>query len=247
MAVLGSPLDWGFVTEPEETLLNRTITYNRGRGLGGSSLISGLAYTRGSKSIYDLWQSLGNSGWSWDDVFPLFKKSTHFNPSKLNSSYMEFDPEAYGDGPLQVGYPGYVSPASVAFVESLSAINVTPVADLNSGDGVGTKQETLTLDDSYQRSSSYDSFYAQARGRPNLTVKKGALVTQILLEQGTAGLTATGVVFTDYLGGATVNATANKEVIMAAGTFQTPQLLMLSVRCATFVSTVSLDKLTSLN
>lgn len=74
LQALGSPIDWAFTTLPQPGLNGRQLTYNQGRCLGGSSAINGLAYTRGSSSIYDLWASLGNKGWSWDEVFPYFKK-----------------------------------------------------------------------------------------------------------------------------------------------------------------------------
>lgn len=72
--VLGSPIDWGFGTMPQAGLNGRTISYNQGRCLGGSSAINGLAYGRGSSGIYDMWASLGNMGWSWEEVLPFFMK-----------------------------------------------------------------------------------------------------------------------------------------------------------------------------
>lgn len=74
LQVLGSPIDWGFTTLPQESLNGRQLTYNRGRCLGGSSALNGLTYGRGSSSLYDLWESLGNAGWGWDEVLPFFKK-----------------------------------------------------------------------------------------------------------------------------------------------------------------------------
>lgn len=79
LQALGSPIDWAFGTLPQNGLNGRQITYNQGRCLGGSSAINGLAYTRGSSSIYDLWASLGNRGWSWKEVFPYFKKVIYFS------------------------------------------------------------------------------------------------------------------------------------------------------------------------
>ena len=74
LQVLSSPIDWAFTTLPQPSLNNRQLTYNRGRCLGGSSAINGLTYGRGSSSLYDLWKSLGNDRWGWNDVFPFFKK-----------------------------------------------------------------------------------------------------------------------------------------------------------------------------
>src|SRR6266542_1392277 len=72
--LLGSQLDWGFVTPAQQSLNGRSITYHRGRALGGSTAINGLAYGRGSSSLFDLWESLGNPGWGWDSIFPYFVK-----------------------------------------------------------------------------------------------------------------------------------------------------------------------------
>lgn len=72
--VLGSPIDWAFTTLPQPSLNGRQLVYNRGRCLGGSTAINGLTYGRGSSSLYDGWEALGNRGWSWDDVFPYFVK-----------------------------------------------------------------------------------------------------------------------------------------------------------------------------
>ena len=228
--VLGSPIDWAFTTLPQQSLNGRQITYNRGRCLGGSSSINGLSYGRGSSSVYDLWESLGNPGWSWDDVFPLFVQSTHFNAPSDNVSYQGFDPAAYGNGPVQVGYPGYYyeAPGSTAFVECLGAIGVQPTDDLNAGNNVGAKQQALTIDTEYHRSSAYDNYYKQALGKPNLVVLTYSPAQQIILQQQGSSVLATGVVYSDYASGATVNVTATKEVILSAGSFQTPQLLLLS-------------------
>jgi len=104
-----------------------------------------------------------------------------------------------------------------------------PIVDeLNGGNNTGTKQETLTIDAKFHRSSSYDNYYMQAKGRSNLKVLPFSPVQQVILEDGATGVTAIGVVYLDYASGQTLNATANKEVILSAGSFQTPQLLMLS-------------------
>jgi choline dehydrogenase len=144
LQVLGSPIDWAFGTLPQSGLNGRQVAYNQGRCLGGSSAINGLAYTRGSSSIYDLWASLGNPGWNWESIFPYFKKvsdalgilfisltllcqSTTFNaPSVKNITAFDFDASIYSDGPVQIAYPPYVyaHPGSEAFVESFTALGV---------------------------------------------------------------------------------------------------------------------------
>jgi choline dehydrogenase len=79
----GSAVDWGFVTTPQEHLGGRTLQYLRGKALGGSSVTNGLYYARGSSQVYDRWVELGNPGWGWEDVYPLFRKSTKLNPPNL--------------------------------------------------------------------------------------------------------------------------------------------------------------------
>jgi choline dehydrogenase len=130
-----------------------------------------------------------------------------------------------------VGYPDeyYSAPGSEAFVESLGSIGIFPTDDLNLGNNVDAKQEPLTVDDHSQRSSAYDSYYQQAIQRSNLHVLPLSPVQQIILTEQNSSVIATGVVYNDYQSGSTVNVTATKEVIISAGSIQTPQLLLLSV------------------
>ncbi|ODQ53304.1 GMC oxidoreductase [Saitoella complicata NRRL Y-17804] len=227
--VLGTQLDWAFATPPQESLGNRTIVYHRGRGVGGSTLLNGLLYGRGSATIYNLWASLGNVGWDWKSVFPYFRKSTSFIPVDV-APFQTFNETAYStDGPISLSYPSYVSSAATGFIEALQAINVSIVDDIMSGDALGTKEAPMVMDALHRRVSSYDGYYKPVRNRTNLTVKPLAQVQQILLEQQFHGtVAATGVVFMDSLTGMTVNVTARKETVLSAGVFQTPQLLLLS-------------------
>ncbi|KAK0303168.1 hypothetical protein LTR82_017642 [Friedmanniomyces endolithicus] len=221
-------LDWGFSTPPQESLGNRTITYHRGRGVGGSTLVNGLTYGRGSSSIYNLWQDLGNEGWDWDSVLPYFEKSTSFVPIDV-APYQTYNASAYSDnGPVALSYPTYVYDSSTAFIEALGSVNVSTVIDLNLGNNIGAKQEPLTLDAQQQRVSSYDGYYKPVRTRPNLIVRPLSQVQQVTLEMRDGSLAATGVVYSDMASGTTLNVTASKEVILSAGVFQTLQLLMLS-------------------
>ncbi|KAI9803052.1 MAG: hypothetical protein M1826_005030 [Phylliscum demangeonii] len=228
----GTAIDWAFYTVPQTNLGGRILPYHRGRGLGGSSAINGLFYGRGSASVYDQWAELGNPGWGWHDVYPLFIKSTHFNPPKngtgFDQSYETWDPSAYADGPLQIGFQGYVPSSNVGFIRAMEAANVPIVNELNSGNNTGVKQGTGCLDSRYRRSSSYDSFYKQAACRPNLTVLHYTPVQSIITTNVNGTPTATGVVFVDETSGLVHNIAAKKEVILCLGAFQSPQLLMVS-------------------
>lgn len=142
-----------------------------------------------------------------------------------------YDASLYSNGPVQVGYPGYVNsdPGSEVFVDALSIIGVPITNELNGGNNTGAKQEMMTIDTKYHRSSSYDNYYMQAKNRTNLKVLPFSPVHQVILEKRNASVIVTGVVYLDYASGQTFNATAGKEVIISAGSIQTPQLLMLSV------------------
>ncbi|KAK2805318.1 hypothetical protein FQN50_006219 [Emmonsiellopsis sp. PD_5] len=228
----GSAIDWSFYTAPQEFLNRRILPYYRGNCLGGSSVTNGLFYGRGSASVYDQWVTLGNPGWGWDDVWPLFVKSTRFNPpnphSGFDQSYETWDPRGYSDGPLDIGFQGYVPESCVGFIKACEAANIPIVEDQNMGNSTGVKQGTGNLDSQYQRSSAYDSFYKQAAGRPNLRVLHDAPVRKLVTSNNGGPIIATGVVFIDQSTSLFHTVNARKEVILSMGAFHTPQLLMIS-------------------
>ncbi|KAL6707101.1 hypothetical protein ACN47E_004853 [Coniothyrium glycines] len=237
--IKGSVIDWGLLTTPQEHLNNRTLQYLRGRTLGGSSTTNGLYYARGSASVYDQWVEKGNPGWSWNETYPLFVKSTKFNPpttpelSVFSQDYKTFTPSAYGSGPLELGFQGYVPPSTEGFVIACSeAADIPIVEDLNVGDGVGIKHGTATLDSQLRRSSSYDGFYQQARNRTNLRVLHDAPVTGIVMDTSGNSTSsrprAIGISYINQLTGFVSQARARNEVIVSMGAFHSPQLLMVS-------------------
>ncbi len=202
-----------FVTEPEPELDGRSINWPRGRVLGGSSSINGLAYVRGQAEDYDHWRQLGNPGWAWDDVLPAFKK---LEDSELG------DPALRGKGgPLGVSGPIYRSPLMDAFIEAAEAAGIPRNADYNGAqqDGVGYFQLTIR---GGKRCSAAVAYLKGIRGRSNLKIATGALATGIRMQDGRA-------VGVDYLqDGAQRTAEAKGEIVLAAGAIQSPQLLMLS-------------------
>ncbi|WQF82350.1 Putative glucose-methanol-choline oxidoreductase, FAD/NAD(P)-binding domain superfamily [Colletotrichum destructivum] len=232
----GTAIDWSFYTTPQEHLDDRILRYHRGRCLGGSSVTNGFYYGRGSASVYDDWVKIGNPGWGWDDVYPLFVKGTHFNPPDdheargFDVSYKTHDPSAYADGPLQIGYQGYVPPSGVGFIEAAAdALQIPIVQDYNTGNSTGVKQGTGHLDADFMRSSSYDSYLRQARRRRNLDVLYSAPVWKINFDQSSGERPrAEGVAFMDHPTGVVHEVKAKKEVIVSAGAFNSPQLLMVS-------------------
>lgn len=207
--------------------------------MGGSSTTNGLYYARGSSVIYDQWAEKGNPGWSWNDVYRLFVKSTKINPptssdelSAFSQDYKTWSPSAYGGGPLELGFQGYVPPSTDAFIVACSvAADIPVVEDLNLGDGIGIKHGTATVNSRLRRSSSYDSFYQQARNRTNLRVVHDAPVTGIVMSrsENSTQPRAIGVSYINQRTGFVSQARARNEVIVSMGAFHSAQLLMVSV------------------
>jgi choline dehydrogenase len=211
--LLGSEVDWGYFSEPEPHLNHRKIFCPRGKVLGGSSSINFMIYIRGNPHDYDHWQSLGNSGWSYQDVLPYFKKLEH---QQRGAS------EFHGvDGELSV--TDVMSPARISncFVDACVAMGYDYNPDFNGTQQEGTGPYQLTVKDG-KRHSAAAAFLLPILDRSNLTVTTGALVTRLLFE----GTRAVGV---EYLHEGTLHqVSVNQEVILSAGAFDSPKLLMLS-------------------
>ncbi|MEH2025340.1 GMC family oxidoreductase [Nostoc sp.] len=211
--LLGTEVDWGYFSEPEPYLDNRKIFCPRGKVLGGSSSINFLLYVRGNHHDYDRWQSLGNPGWSYQDVLPYFKKFEH---QQRGAS------EYHGvDGELSV--TDLIAPATISqqFVEAAITLGYDYNPDFNGiqQEGVGPFQ--LTVKDG-KRHSAAAAFLLPILDRPNLTAMTGACVTRLLFE----GTRAVGA---EYLHKGTLHQSrVDREVIVSAGAFDSPKLLMLS-------------------
>ncbi len=205
--------NWRFETEPDPGMDNRRIYWPRGRCLGGSSSINGLIYIRGQHEDYDHWAALGNAGWGWKDVLPYFRK--------LEANSRGASEYHGGDGPIACSDIAGRHELIDAIVAGAGELGVPPNDDFN-----GERQEGVGY---YQlftkagwRSSCAVAYLKPARGRANLRVETGAHVERVLFE----GTRATGVRYRQ--GGRTLTAMAHREVILAAGALQSPQLLQLS-------------------
>jgi choline dehydrogenase-like flavoprotein len=205
--------DWGFHTEPEPNLDNRRIEAMRGKVLGGSSSINVMAYTRGHRGDYDRWAQKGARGWSYADVLPYFKRAETWEGGE--------DTYRGGSGPLGTEWAKTEDPLYRAWIDAGKAAGIPHTEDYNgrSAEGFGNSQYTIR---NGRRSSTANAYLKPARKRRNLTVVTGAHVTRVLMN----GTRATGV---EYVKDTFVEReTAGRDVILAAGTFATPQLLMLS-------------------
>ncbi len=205
--------DWGFQTDPEPNLNNRRIEAMRGKVLGGSSSINVMAYTRGNRGDYDRWAQKGARGWSYAEVLPYFQRCETFE--KGANTWRG------GSGPLGTEFAKTCDPLYEAWIAAGEAAGYPFNSDYNGQqqEGFGRSQYTIRYG---RRSSSASAFLKPARGRKNLIVAVKAHTTRIKLK----GTRAIGVEYVQD--GAIVHADAAREVILAAGTFNSPQLLMLS-------------------
>jgi choline dehydrogenase-like flavoprotein len=205
-------VNWAFETEPQPGLGGRRGYQPRGKVLGGSSSINAMIYMRGHRSDYDDWAALGNAGWSYDAVLPVFKRS--------EDQRRGADAWHGVGGELTVADLASPMVASRAFVDSAVATGLARNADFNGPeqDGAGLYQVTQRRG---RRCSAVVAFLNPVLGRPNLTVLTHRHATAIALE----GLRATGV---DVAGPGGTARIAAREVIVSAGAFGSPQLLLLS-------------------
>ena len=205
--------DWGYRTAPQAACADRQVHWPRGKVLGGSSALNGMIYARGHRSDYDAWADAGNEGWGYDDVLPLFKRSEDFDRGA--SAYHG------AGGPLHVQSDYERHPVIAAAVDAAQEAGI-PFNDDHNGehlDGVAFVQ--LNIKDG-RRQSAAVAFLAPIAGAPGLTVLTGACARRLLFEGGRCS----GVEFTRD--GAVERVRAEHEVIVCAGTVESPKLLLLS-------------------
>ncbi len=207
-------VDWCYKTEPDPGLNGRSLDWPRGKVLGGSSSLNGLLYVRGQSSDYDRWAQMGNRGWSWEDVLPLFKRSENQERGA--------DQFHGAEGELSVSNMRLQRPICDAWVAAATAAGYPFNPDYNgeTQEGVGYFQLTARKG---RRCSAAVAFLNPVKNRPNLKVVTGALVKKVEIENGRA----TGVSYLAH-GRSEALVTCRREVILSSGTINSPQLLMLS-------------------
>jgi choline dehydrogenase-like flavoprotein len=211
---IGNPRsDWMYKTEPELGLNGRVLNYPRGKVVGGSSAINAMIYMRGQARDYDHWRQLGLTGWGWDDVLPYFKKHEH---------HFMGDSAAHA-----TGGEWRVEPARVrwdlleTFREAAEQAGIKPIDDFNAGDNEGSCYFHVNQKRG-RRWSAARGFLKPALERTNLRLETGCLVEAIELD----GRRATGVRWRQ--GGETRRARCRGEVILAAGSIGSTQIMLLS-------------------
>ena len=212
-ALQNPPANWAYETVPQAGLNGRRGYQPRGRGLGGSSAINAMVYIRGNPWDYDNWARLGCPGWSWDDVLPWFKRSEG-NVRGANALHG-------GDGPLKVSELRHPHAGSREFIAAAQSLQIPHNDDFNGPrqEGVGLYQVTQH---NGERWSAARAYLDPGRDRANLNVVTDAQADRILFDEGRAW----GVAYTRD--GEQRVIRARQGVVLAAGVFATPQLLMLS-------------------
>ena len=210
-------VNWCYETEPDPGLNGRKIPWPRGKVLGGSSSINGLLYVRGQPADYDQWRQLGNTGWSFDDVLPYFKRSE----GRITQSGGAPDALHGTEGPLAVSDIGERHELCEAYIAATEALGVPRNDDFNGPEqeGVGYYHVTARRG---RRCSAAVAFLRPAMKRPNLRVMTRALVERVLF----AGTRAVGALVNH--GGQQITVRCNREIVLAGGAINSPQLLMLS-------------------
>ncbi|WP_433502950.1 GMC family oxidoreductase [Pseudonocardia halophobica] len=210
---LGSAYDWDFRSEPEPGLGGRVMTLNHGRVLGGSSSINSMVYLRGAAADYDEWAAAGATGWSYAEVLPYFRRCED-NDRGADDFHGAGGPLAVSDGRSR-------HPLSAAFLEAAQQAGYPLNEDMNGAtqEGVGFTQVTQR---DGRRWSTATGYLRPNRGRPNLTVLTDSPVSDLLFE----GSRAVGV-RVDRDGGPT-DYRADAEIVVCAGAYGSPQMLMLA-------------------
>jgi len=207
-------LTWGFTSEPDPGTHGRAINYTRGRVIGGSSSINGLIYIRGQPEDYDHWAQLGNRGWSYQDVLPIFRRMERYEGGS--------DKFRGRNGLLRVtDTPRNKLPLLEKIIEAAGRIGLPFNPDLNgeTQEGVGMSQVTIA---GGKRQSTAVCYLDPVRGRPNLVIEQGAMAEALILE----GKRCVGVRYA--VNGVSRQARATREVIVCGGSINSPKLLELS-------------------
>ncbi|WP_418122884.1 GMC family oxidoreductase [Chryseobacterium sp. PTM-20240506] len=220
IALWNSDVDWAFETEPQKFANNRRLPFPRGKTLGGSSSFNGMIYVRGAKQDFDTWAYLGNHGWDYESVKNNFKRFEQFIPEEDAINKDELGTK--GDLPITLNpQPTDITKAFIA-----DAIDLGIPYNPNYNDGnemFGAYHTWLTLKDN-KRMSSWVAFLEPLKNHPNLTVLVNANVTRVVF----SGETAVGVAYTIDSSEYEEQAYAKDDIILSAGSINTPKILMLS-------------------
>lgn len=215
---IGNPrTDWCYETQPEPGLNGRSIGYARGKVLGGCSSINAMIYMRGQRSDYDHWAQLGNRGWGWDDVLPVFRRS---------EDYQHGADDFHGaDGELRVEERRVNWEILDAWRDAAAECGIPKITEFNRGDNFGNAYFQMNQRNG-SRWSATRAFLDPAKNRDNLTIVTEAHVQRLIMDRSGSQPTCTGIEVNTPTGQQTFH--ASREVILSAGAIGSPQILQLS-------------------
>ncbi|MBC8238934.1 MAG: GMC family oxidoreductase N-terminal domain-containing protein, partial [Alphaproteobacteria bacterium] len=206
---------WPFVTKPSSALAGRSVAIPQGKVLGGSSSINGMVYSRGQRADFDTWAQMGNRGWGFDDLLPYFKRSER----RIGPGDDRYRGRA---GELPITDTDWLNPLAEAFLAAAGGMGIPRIPDYNAGYqfGAGYFQRYIHQG---KRVSAAHAFLRPALRRQSTSLRTGAHVVELVID----GNTTTGVRYRDA-GGVEHVVHARREVLLSAGTVNSPKLLQLS-------------------
>jgi choline dehydrogenase len=213
-ALFNPKYSWGYHSEPEPHLQGRSIWLPRGRVLGGSGTINGMFYMRGHSRDFDSWRDKGCEGWGYADVLPYFKR--------METSWRGANKYHGDQGPLHVSPIDTTKLLHEPLMQTAAAAGFTCTDDIHGDIEEGFARGEVTIDRRGRRASTARAYLYPVMSRPNLTVSLNSLTTRVLIENGRA----VGVKYVKDR--QTFEARAQREIVLAGGAYNSPQLLMLS-------------------
>jgi choline dehydrogenase-like flavoprotein len=229
----GNPAyDWDYKTVPQPHAADRVFAHIRGKQLGGSSAMNFMFWTHPSQGDIDNWGALGNPGWSWRELAPYFAKSERYvapsaqTAADLRAGYVE--PAAHGtSGPITSTFPDSYGPLTEAWPRTYENLGLGVKGDPRKGLALGGYTNLVNIDTAtHTRSYAANAYYLPVASRQNLKVLTAAHTHKILFTVRGKDRVASGVEYAKD--GQTVTVSARKEVVLAAGSIASPQILELS-------------------
>ncbi|KAM0350516.1 hypothetical protein ACHAPU_002997 [Fusarium lateritium] len=229
---VGTKYDWNLTYPASSSLNGRNISAPLGKVVGGSTKLNRMVFDRGSKADYDRWAELGNRDWQWKTLLPFFKKSEKFTPptAEIKKKYgVTTDPSAHGtSGNIHSSYSPFFWPTTKNLVQAVGELDIDVSVDQANGNAIGGYFCPHNLNPKTVARSSAQDYYSAVSQRKNLRLLTGHQVTRVVTKKNGSSVKATGVEFAKDRGSARRTVKAKKEVILAAGSIHTPQILQVS-------------------
>nr|RBQ85908.1 hypothetical protein FVER53263_06833 [Fusarium verticillioides] len=233
----GQKYQWELTTEPQTYLNNQNVEVPQGKAVGGSSILNGLCWSRGSVSDYDDWQKLGNKGWSWNDLLPYFKKSEKFtfNVEPHDTEKLHIRPQSaeHGyNGSVHVSYPQYFYDQSSNILDGFAELGLPIIGDVNNGTAAGAMILPSSMHpDNQTRFDAREAHFNSVSSRYNLHIATNQTVTQLVLDSDSAYSSSQRVMGVEFAlddKSKVRSVSCTREVIVSAGAIFTPTLLQVS-------------------